>query len=196
MVAIGVLRYYVSVCININNKISFFCMKDILYNIGQHGPSILFISSIYLLWKKKLFLYYLVGFVVNIFLNIFLKITIQQPRPSVNEKKFDLLLQQSKNNNMYKKLILLSSLGMPSGHAQSVFYSTLFIFLVFKQNNLFYLLVSFITLYQRVQYEFHTVLQVIIGSALGGIFGFIMYSFAMYKIKGKLKHKLDDYGPI
>ena len=178
-------------------------MKGILYEwideIGKIGPVILLLLSVHLLWEKsKLLHYYLYGYLANTIINILLKLLIKEPRPSVDQNKFDLILNQSKNNSIYKKLIHFPMLGMPSGHAQSVIYSTVFIFLTLKQNNLLalYLLISSITIYQRVSFNYHTLGQVIVGSIMGIILGHSAFYLATYKIKGKLNHKKEDNAPI
>jgi membrane-associated phospholipid phosphatase len=87
---------------------------------------------------------------------------------------------------------------MPSGHAQSVFFSTIFIYLALKQKNILflYIIISFIVCYQRVYYEYHTLSQVIVGSIVGSSFAYFVYYLVREKIKGKIREKPDDYGPI
>jgi uncharacterized membrane-anchored protein YhcB (DUF1043 family) len=53
-----------------------------------------------------------------------------------------------------------------------------------------------ITIWQRVEFKFHTVFQTVIGAICGIIFGYIMFSFSTQKIKGQLREKPDDNGPI
>lgn len=178
-------------------------MKGIFYKwideTGKIGPIILLLLSIHLLWEKsKLLYYYLYGFLANTIINILLKLIIKEPRPSVDQNKFDLILNQSKNNSIYKKLIHYPMLGMPSGHAQSVIYSTIFIFLALKQYKLLalYLFISFITIYQRVFFNYHTIEQVIVAILIGLAVGYFTFYLATYKIKGKLNHKKEDNAPI
>lgn len=177
-------------------------MKGILYGIdeiGKIGPFILLLLSVHLLWKKsKILHYYLYGYLVNIIVNVLLKLLIKEPRPSVDENKFDLIINQSKNNSIYKKLIHFHMLGMPSGHAQSVIYSTVFVFLTLKEYKLLalYLLISAITIYQRVFFNYHTIGQVIVGSIIGIIVGHSAFYLATYKIKGILNNKKEDNAPI
>ena len=47
-------------------------------------------------------------------------------------------------------------------------------------------------MYQRVKYEHHTVLQVVIGVTIGCLLGVGMYYYAKKKIAGKLDEKEDD----
>lgn len=169
-------------------------MMDIIQlcinEIGNKGPFILFVSTICLLWNHTMLVYYLCGFFVNIILNIILKIIIKDPRPSVDKSSFFLALKRNSN------LIKIDMLGMPSGHAQSVVYSTIFIFLVLRQWIPFYLFISLVTIYQRVNYRYHTILQVIIGSIIGSIFAYMVFFLAKNKLKGSMKLKMEDNAPI
>jgi multisubunit Na+/H+ antiporter MnhE subunit len=77
-------------------------------------------------------------------------------------------------------------------------FSTIFIFLVLQQYNVLfvYLIISFITFSQRIVYNHHTFLQILVGAIVGSLFGYIMYHLATEKIKGNIKEKPDDFGPI
>jgi len=173
-------------------------LETLLNWIGGFGPIILFCFSIYLLWRKhNLFFYYIVGFFTNSFLNIVLKGILQQPRPSENENMFNLALKNA-NKSVFKDGIPFDAFGMPSGHAQSVFFSTVFIYLALKKSNilLFYSLLSFITIFQRLYNNYHTIFQVIVGSFVGGFFAWFMFHLAQQKLKGRIREKHDDFGPI
>lgn len=68
---------------------------------------------------------------------------------------------------------------MPSGHFQSIFYSATFVFLVLRETNpvLFskfwkhvaalYLIVAFLCFYNCIEFHYHSILQIISGSAVG-----------------------------
>jgi membrane-associated phospholipid phosphatase len=172
--------------------------ETILNYIGGGGPIILFFSSLYLLWSKpNLLFYYVIGVFTNSLLNILLKGIIQQPRPSENEKLFNLALANAKKD-VFKNGIPFDTFGMPSGHAQSVLFSTVYIYLALqKQNILFiYLLVSVLTMYQRVYNNYHTIFQIIVGSIVGTLFAGIVFHFSQQKVKGRIREKHDDFGPI
>jgi membrane-associated phospholipid phosphatase len=158
-------------------------LKNMMYQIGKFGPVILLISSLYLLRNNNLFFYYLLGFLGNLLLNLFLKGMFKCPRPSENLKSFNLAL---KRNERFKFVngIPHDIFGMPSGHAESVFYSTVFIYLALKDTTItiMYLLLSLLTMYQRVKFNAHTILQVIVGAIVGIIFGFFVY-YVIPKIK-------------
>ena len=89
-------------------------------------------------------------------------------------------------------------IGMPSGHAQSSFFSVIFIYLALKDIKIIivYLFIALITMYQRVLFKQHTVLQVSAGAIVGVLFGGFIYYMAQQKIIGKLRFKKDDNGPI
>lgn len=173
-------------------------LTELFNEFGGYGPLILYFLSTYLLWDKgNLFFYYNVGIFVNLVLNLILKGLIQEPRPSEDPKTFRLALSHGKRF-LFKDGIPHDIFGMPSGHAQSAFFSTLFIYLSFRKTNLvyIYLCISMIIMAQRVAYKYHTVLQVLIGAIIGAGFGYFVYFLAREKIKGHITEKKDDYGPI
>lgn len=160
--------------------------------VGYLGPFILLISTTLLLKNKTtLLVYYTIGYVLNIGVNIVLKSLIQHPRPSEDLHIFNASIYQGKR-------IGFDAYGMPSGHAQSVFYSVGFIY--FALGNPFittiYLVLALNTCYQRVKYKNHTVLQVICGGIIGTIIGFTAYFLSSKKITGLIKYKKDDNAPI
>jgi membrane-associated phospholipid phosphatase len=184
-------------------------LEQLFYQIGNNGPFILFISTLFLLKKKyHFFEFYIIGFILNIFLNQFLKILIKQPRPSVDSKTFDLAMKHMKNCTNYTNLISYDKvLGMPSGHSQGVFFTTTFIFLVyfnkklsFNKNNiyilLFYIVISLVTITQRVYYKFHTINQIIVGGLIGISFAYLVYYISVKKINGLFKEREDENGPL
>lgn len=171
---------------------------DILYELGEQGPIILIIISWYLLRdNKNLFFYYTVGIFANAVLNIFLKGMIQEPRPMFDDTKVRLLKTHGKNY-FYQNGIPFNMFGMPSGHVQSVFFSTIFIYLSLKQHNLMYIYLplSLLTCYQRVKFNYHSISQVIVGAITGSSFAYFVYHLAREKIKNRIREKPDDYGPI
>jgi len=196
---IGALLLHAIVCINIKISLYFMEMISELFNkFGTFGPIILIFPSIYMLWNKNnLFYYYVYGIFLNAILNLVLKGIIKEPRPSEDPKLFNIALKHSirfKFVNGYPHDIF----GMPSGHAQSAFFSLIFIYLSLKDIRITfgYLLVALLTMYQRVLFKEHTVLQVIAGAIVGILFGGFIYLMAQQKIMGKLRAKKDDDGPI
>jgi membrane-associated phospholipid phosphatase len=88
--------------------------------------------------------------------------------------------------------------GMPSGHANSSLFSTIFIYLSLRKNNILYiyLFISLLTMIQRVVYNHHTILQVIVGAIVGLLFGYSFYQLAREKMQERIREKPDDFGPI
>jgi len=173
-------------------------MFTLLKKIGQYGPLILFFITIFLLRNKQnLLFYYILFFIVSLFLNLILKGLIQQPRPSIDSKTFNLMMK-NKDRYIYKNGIAYDIFGMPSGHSQSVLLSTTFIYLALHDIKivLLYLVISIITLAERVIDNHHTILQVIFGSIIGCKLGYLAYKMAQTQIEGKKTAKRDDYGPL
>jgi len=173
-------------------------MFTILKKIGQNGPLLLLIFTIFLLRNKYNFLFYYILFlIINLLVNIVLKGIIQQPRPSIDTKTFQKMMK-NKERFIYKHGIPYDIFGMPSGHSQSVLMSTIFIYLSLRDIKVFilYLFVTLITLTQRVIDNHHTVLQVICGSIIGILLAVVAYKMAQKNIEGKKTEKEDDYGPI
>jgi membrane-associated phospholipid phosphatase len=171
---------------------------DILYELGGYGPIILVFLSWYLLFDhRNLFFYFNVGLFANSVLNIILKGIIQQPRPMFDSKKIKLMASHAKDF-FFQNGIPFDIYGMPSGHAQTAFFITVFLYLSLKHRNLLYLCIVFSLLicYQRVTFGYHSVFQVIVGSIIGSFIGYIFYQLAREKIKGRVREREDDYGPI
>jgi membrane-associated phospholipid phosphatase len=171
---------------------------DILYELGGYGPIILILLSWYLLFaNNNLFFYFNVGLISNAILNIILKGIIQEPRPMFDSKKIKLMASHAKDY-FFQNGIPFDIYGMPSGHAQTAFFITVFLYLSLKHTNLLYLCIIFslIICYQRVNFEFHSILQVIAGSIIGSIVAYIFYQLAREKIKGRIREREDDNGPI
>ena len=173
--------------VNIFNSI----IKQIDY-IGYLGPILLLVSSIFLLINKATLLStYIFGFVVSVIMNSILKYIIKEPRPSDDLSIYNASIAHGKR-------VSFDKYGMPSGHATGVFYSTAFIFFALKKPyiSLIYLIISMNTIYQRVKYKNHTILQVIVGAIVGTITGYAAYLFATKKLVGLLKFKKDDNAPL
>jgi membrane-associated phospholipid phosphatase len=170
-----------------------------LFNdIGSFGPLILIFLSMHLLWdNSNLFFYYTIGVFLNAILNLILKGLIQQPRPSEDIKTFNLALNHGKRF-IFKNGIPHDIFGMPSGHTQSMIFSTVFIYLSLRRKNWLYvyLLLTLLTMTQRVVYNQHTILQVVFGVFIGAGFGYMVYFLAREKIKGRITEKRDDFGPL
>ena len=173
-------------------------LLNILNIIGKYGNFFLLFLSIFFLWEKqKLLFYYIVGYFINILLNIILKGIIKEPRPTEDMRLF-LVALSTKKTYIYKNGIPFEIFGMPSGHSQSCMYSTIFIYFALKKQKIlfFYLLISFIIMMQRSVDNYHTILQIFIGGIIGSLFGYFMYRLARENIKGFIQERLDDFGPL
>jgi membrane-associated phospholipid phosphatase len=157
--------------------------------IGYYGPMVLGVLSLLLLYSTKTYLVvYVVGFLLNILVNNILKQIIKQPRPKGDLDIFD----PSKKHNYSHNPIQVY--GMPSGHSQMVLFSTVYVYLVFKNTplTLFYVLLTLNTVVQRIRYKNHTVMQVIVGSFVGALVAYLVYQYATNHLVGKLRIKPDD----
>ena len=148
-----------------------------LDHIGYFGPIILAFMNVYYLFYRKAYLYaYLFFLFVNQYINKGLKFLIKEPRPQ----------------NQIPFLTKIDTIGvekycMPSGHTQSIFYSTTFLYLTTLSNYLFIISLFFcaITIYQRYVYKRHTLKQLGIGSLIGIIVGTIIFNITKHYIETK-----------
>ena len=142
-------------------------MGNLFYEIGFFGPLInLVTTSFFLLNQKTYLLVYLVFFFINTHVNKILKSVFREPRP-----KNSIFVNEIDNDRGSDKY------GMPSGHAQSVFFSLAYLYLV-KENPYAILLETFIaslTLYQRWKFNRHTISQLFVGSLFGIFMAFIAH---------------------
>jgi membrane-associated phospholipid phosphatase len=152
-----------------------FDMINILDNIGHQGPVItFFITFLNLLNQKKYLLSFLICIFINHYLNTILKLIIREPRPGKKRDMSNLLIDlvgkpEKLDGNNY---------GMPSYHAQSVFFSTSFLYLV-QKNPIMLLLESVIcclTLYQRYKYKRHDMRQLVMGALVGTGFAYLCFT--------------------
>ena len=157
-------------------------MEKIIDYIGFFGPHILFITSLFVLWKQFIqyndtFLYgYIFFLFISKFINKLLKIIIKEPRPDGGKNIID-------NEDRFYKGI--EQYGMPSGHVQSCFFSLTYLYLVKKSPLLLMieLFITSLTFYQRWKYKRHTLLQLSIGSIIGLILGYISFTIVKSYLK-------------
>ncbi len=160
--------------------------------IGYFGPQILMFLSIFLLRNKSTLLYiYLLGIFLNGIINYMLKGLIKEPRPSEDVHIFNAELNSSKING---RRIGFDRFGMPSGHTQTVFYSSAFLYFALRDGNtnIIMALLSLITAYQRIESRHHTLAQVVVGAIVGSLVGCTFFKYGEKQIKGLLKEKNDD----
>jgi membrane-associated phospholipid phosphatase len=142
-------------------------IENPLFAIGYYGPILLIFTNIYFLYDRFFWCCIYITFVViNTLINKGLKIIIKEPRPN-NWKKF-ISFEKLENEEKY---------GMPSGHAQSAGFSIIFYYLLFGIDEILYimLLITGITGFQRYHNKNHTILQLIVGLIIGGIFAYSVF---------------------
>jgi len=137
-------------------------------SIGFYGPVILaVITCLSLLKQLPYLLLFLIGLFINSQFNSVLKSLIKEPRPS-NVSKYEGAQQY----------------GMPSGHAQSVFFSLTFLYLVKTSYWLLLTMLFFaaLTLYQRSSSNEHNSKQLLVGSFVGLVSGYAWFKLSKYII--------------
>jgi membrane-associated phospholipid phosphatase len=155
---------------------------NLYYAVGNNGQYILYFITVYLLWGYFA-IYYSAGIVLNSMLNILLKGIFREPRPS-EVKYFNQARKDGKKRErfVFKNGMPKDRFGMPSGHAESTMFSSVFIYNFNKKIIPFYLFIAFITMTQRVYYKYHTTLQVIIGAIVGIIFGILFLNILKFNL--------------
>ena len=170
----------------------------IFTNFGDFAPLFLIAFASYLLWKKaNLFYYYQVGFFTCEILNLVLKGIFKQPRPSEDPAEFYLAIKNG-HRFIFKNGVPYDIFGMPSGHSQSALFTTAFVFLCLKDVKIGvgFLFVSLLIMCQRVVDNHHNVFQVIVGAGVGILYAYLFYYFSQQSLKGLIKMKPDDNGPL
>ena len=166
-----------------------------IFNLaGQYGPYIMFVISLYHLWKKyNLLRFYTFGLFVSISLNTVLKYLIKDKRP---ESTID--FNSLKERYTFLQSIKSDPFGMPSGHSQNSMYSTVFIFLATQDIKLTLLFMAYTVLVmsQRVLTKKHFIPQVIVGALIGGVVAAGAYYACKHSIKGLVKSKIDDFAKL
>jgi len=95
----------------------FVSVKYVFDLIGYFGPMIISIISIAKLWKQSGYLYgYLVFSLINFAVNGIVKTIAKQPRPYGGQ------------SIIHEHYVGANKYGMPSGHAQSVFFSMTYLY--------------------------------------------------------------------
>lgn len=168
------------------------------YHYTELEPLAVALLSNYVLIDKSYMLYYYnIGSFINILLNVILKGIIQDPCPMYDERKINLAKSNDKHS-FFQNGIPFHLFGMPSGHAQSCFFSTAFVYFVLRKMNWLYvyLFLSTLICYERLIHNHQSLLQVVVGGIIGISVAYALYMFTNEQIKGKIKEKPDDDGPI
>lgn len=136
-------------------------MNQFLSILGFWGPYLLIITTSFalILYNNEYLKIYLFFSVVGTIINSILKSIIRQPRPRKQRHLYNFEHNQTHGQQF----------GMPSGHAQNVFYSLFTV--LFKIPNMYFiiptLLVACNTCWQRWVYRNHTIFQILMGSITG-----------------------------
>jgi membrane-associated phospholipid phosphatase len=163
--------------------------------VGYIAPFIMAIISYFSLLGKSIYLnYFWGGLIANNIINIILKLLIKEPRPNNEFKKIELAVKHGEP-------VYFDKFGMPSAHLQnSLYIFTYTVFVLgptnFANNSILYVILTILCGWQRYTSRSHTILQIIIGSIIGFIIGYIVYLLASLKVKGQIKEKDDDNGPL
>ena len=160
--------------------------------IGLYAPLILFGMSLFLLRNMTTYLkIFTAGFFLNNILNIILKLAIKEPRPTNDSKAIEIGVINGAR-------ISFDKFGMPSGHAQNCAFCIAFITMAL--NNPFitclFIVITLISLFQRYLYNNHTILQLLIGLIIGAISGYLTYNIGHKYIRGNIRMKKDENGPL
>lgn len=146
--------------------------------IGFYGPFVLSIIVVYSIIKQPPYVIsYIVGYFINLQLDIYLKSIFKQNRPSGPIQLFE------NENELYKDSV---QYGFPSGHTLIALYSITYLYLMFKKINrivLFSMFLGIITIYQRWIYRRHTMEQLFAGSVIGILMAFIIFNLTGKYVK-------------
>jgi membrane-associated phospholipid phosphatase len=144
---------------------------QIFYATGFFGEIVMFFLVVYQLTGKYIELIVFVGgFFANTLLNYVLKQTFQEPRPD-NPIPF-----------LAEEKFFKGSYGLPSGHAQSVFYSITYICLFIKKWNVVTigsLIIGILTILERYVFRNHTVKQLGAGILVGIAVGYLAHMLSL-----------------
>jgi hypothetical protein len=155
-----------------------FLDKYLIY-VVIYGPGILCILSLILLYKDLRFAFlFVAGYFISTKICYFIKDNVRQLRPKDEAPLI-------KKEEMYRKKVVSEKYGMPSASMQSMAYSTTFVHLAIGNLNItiLYLIVYFISMYERLKYKHHTWQQVTVGSILGAVIGYASYIFGKMMFK-------------
>jgi membrane-associated phospholipid phosphatase len=162
--------------------------------LGFWGPMILLLLTIGILSRGpfRLFGAYILGQICNSLSNYILKDLIRQPRPSKDNVHY-FTWNSLEDHYHVAKTMGSQEYGMPSGHAQSVIFSLVFVQYALHNPWLTFLYGCFsvITLVQRIVYENHSVEQVVVGSIIGGILGYLSWIHLPHYV-GKLERHFTE----
>ena len=141
-----------------SNFLQFNSEKSITEFIGFNGPRLCWIIAILCMVDRIPYLAaFLIASYVNDEINKILKLIIREKRPE-NGQSFS-----------GEKYVGAHQYGMPSGHAQSVIFSVVFLYLVTRSPALLIVgcCIAALTIYQRFVSKKHTAGQLAVGAGVG-----------------------------
>jgi membrane-associated phospholipid phosphatase len=156
--------------------------------IGLLAPIILFILTLLFLRNNIYYLLFFVfGTVLNNIINILLKFIIKEPRPTKDKTIIEIGVANGER-------ISFDKYGMPSGHAQNCGFVLAYTTPILQNPLLtsIFILISFVSLFQRYLYNNHSILQLIIGLLIGIVVGYGCFLGASKYIRGPINQKDDD----
>jgi membrane-associated phospholipid phosphatase len=148
-----------------DDDLGFYKIRD---SIGFFAPLILLLVSLWKLASRPPYLIaYVVGFFMNMGLNSVAKLWFKEARPEGGRNLFS-----------WENYSGAEKYGMPSLHAQSDMYSIAFLWLVVgsPEWTTFELVLYGLTLYQRWSYKRHTIQQLGVGTCVGAVMAYFVYS--------------------
>lgn len=156
---------------------------DFLDVIGFLGPYIVFVISVIQLYSYSYYLYgYLVIITVSQIMNTTLKLIYKEPRPS------------GARSILGESYIGPEKYGMPSGHAQTIFTSIMYLYCVTGKIFWLYLeiFIACLTVFQRWKFNNHTPKQLFVGASLGAFIGYVGYLMNYYFIGDRYKMYMNE----
>jgi membrane-associated phospholipid phosphatase len=156
--------------------------------IGLLAPIILFVLTLLFLRNNiNYLLFFVFGTLLNNLLNILLKIFIKEPRPTKDKTVIEIAVANGERMSFDKY-------GMPSGHAQNCGFALAYSTPILQNPFItgLFIIITFVSLFQRYLYNNHTILQLTIGLIIGIIAGYCSYWAASRYIRGQINPKNDD----
>ncbi len=150
-------------------------MQNIIYTIGFYGNKINPLITLLAIYPNiQTSFLFIIGYFLNSILNKYLKGFFKEERPPNPILFYETEDKFYKNEEAY---------GFPSGHAQSVFYSFVFLCLTSfpKKNTLIILslLITIFTIIQRYIFNRHTIKQLLGGACIGSMVALIIRFFTL-----------------
>lgn len=150
---------------------------QIFYALGFFSEIILIVWVACLLYDGPFFVVYLVGVMVSTILNQYIKNSWKDPRPS---RPIPFLASEHFTGK--------KNYGMPSGHAQVVFFSFTFYAWVFypswNQPVLWGMAsLCILCLWERWQFRNHTWQQLVVGAILGTMIATLVYYITLIRFQ-------------